>query len=264
MANDGKSRDPRTSLPATIAAVAGANDLDAALEAVLAAADEALGAADGRRRAGRPGPGRPAARRRARHGRCRPTDARGRDGRPDPPVQRGHDQPVRDVRPAGHARGGRRIRRGVPAPARLVRRHRGRPRRDRVRMARPARGERYRPRSPRRRWPPLRHGGRPGPAHLDGRGTLRMVRADGPQRPADRSRQRADGRGGSSSWSSRAPPVRAARCRSRCSTSTASRRPTATAASRRATTSCGAWRRSWPNRSGSSTRSAASAATSSC
>ena len=42
MANDGMSRDPRTSLSATIAAVAGANDLDTALEAVLAAADEAL------------------------------------------------------------------------------------------------------------------------------------------------------------------------------------------------------------------------------
>ena len=38
MANDGMSRDPRTSLPAAIAAVAGANDLDAALEAILTAA----------------------------------------------------------------------------------------------------------------------------------------------------------------------------------------------------------------------------------
>ena len=48
MANDGMSRDPRTSLPAAIAAVAGANDLDAALEAILAAADAAFAPVDGR------------------------------------------------------------------------------------------------------------------------------------------------------------------------------------------------------------------------
>lgn len=42
MATDGPSRDPRTSLPAAIAAVAGADDLDAALAAILDAADEAL------------------------------------------------------------------------------------------------------------------------------------------------------------------------------------------------------------------------------
>jgi diguanylate cyclase (GGDEF)-like protein len=42
VANDGPSHDPRMSLPAAIAAVAGADDLDAALAAILDAADEAL------------------------------------------------------------------------------------------------------------------------------------------------------------------------------------------------------------------------------
>jgi diguanylate cyclase (GGDEF)-like protein len=42
VATDGPSRDPRTSLSAAIASVASTDDLDAALAAVLAAADEAL------------------------------------------------------------------------------------------------------------------------------------------------------------------------------------------------------------------------------
>lgn len=42
MATDGPSRDPRTFLPAAIASVASTDDLDAALGAILGAADEAL------------------------------------------------------------------------------------------------------------------------------------------------------------------------------------------------------------------------------
>ena len=55
-----------------------------------------------------------------------------------------------------------------------------------------------------------------------------------------------------------------ARSRSSCSTSTASRPRTGKAATRPATMSCAAWRRCWPSRSVSSTRSVGSVATSSC
>ncbi len=57
--------------------------------------------------------------------------------------------------------------------------------------------------------------------------------------------------------------ARAASCRSRCSTSTTSSPRTATAVPRPATTSCVRWRPSWPSRSGWSTPSGGSAATSS-
>jgi diguanylate cyclase (GGDEF)-like protein len=47
VANDGSTTDPRTSLPAAIAAVVGASDLDAALEAILGAADASIAPAMG-------------------------------------------------------------------------------------------------------------------------------------------------------------------------------------------------------------------------
>ena len=100
-------------------------------------------------------------------------------------------------------------------------------------------------------------------ARVDRRRALRVVRADGPHRPADRARQRADGRPRPRARARPGRPARAARSRSRSSTSTTSGRRTETAGTRPATTCCAGSRRSSPSRSGWSTRSAGSAATSS-
>ena len=76
-------------------------------------------------------------------------------------------------------------------------------------------------------------------------------------RPADRPRERADVRAGSSSSRSPAPRARAARSRSRCSTSTASPRRTTTAGHEAGDDVLRRSRRSSPSRSASSTPSPA-------
>ena len=104
---------------------------------------------------------------------------------------------------------------------------------------------------------------RPGAAGVDRRRALRVVRADGPHRPADRPRQRADRR---PDPGARARPGRPAGQRGVARDLRRRRLPrrrTSRAATRPATTSCARSRPSWPSRSGSSTRSGGSAATSS-
>ena len=105
---------------------------------------------------------------------------------------------------------------------------------------------------------------RPGAARLDGRRALRVVRADGPHGPADRPGQRADVR---PDPRARAGPRRPAGRRGLAG-GLRRRRPDRHERGRRATlpatTSCGPSRPSWPSRSGSSTRSPGSVATSSC
>ena len=210
--------------------------------------------------------GRPPAR-----GHRRPGRAVGRAARPtevaDPahPFARGRRSAGRDLRSRGDDGRRLRVRRRLPAArssraggvevaARL----------DRLRLAGAARPRRGRARDADRARGAGRRRGRPRPARLDRGGALRVVRADGPHRPADRSRQRADGR---PDPRARAGPRRPAGQRGLARDVRRRRLPgdePRAAATRPATTSCAGSRRSSPSRSGWSTRSGGSAATSSC
>ena len=194
MPSDGPSRDPRARLPAAIAARGqpmtrrrARGDPRRRRGGVLAGGRGDL--------PGRSGPARPGARGVARHGgrrsaassptpRIRPI----RSPRPRPGGPR--RSTARPRRPSGGV-----VRRGVPAAGRRERRRRDVARFDRVRLAGAAR-PRTTPTA--RRSSALAVARRPrrrsGAARLDRGRALRVVRADGPHRPADRARQRADGR----------------------------------------------------------------------
>ena len=135
---------------------------------------------------------------------------------------------------------------------------------DRLRLAGAARARRDRTGDADRAGRAGRAGHRPDAPGLDSRRALRMVRADGPHRPADRARQRAHGRARPRARAgTRRPPGQRGLVRDVRRRRLPGDQPRR-AVTRPATTSCVGSPRSSPSRSGWSTPSGGSVATSSC
>ena len=192
-ARHGPSRDPLPILPAAIAAAAAGDDLDATLAAILAAGVAAL--APTAAAIFLSDPDRP--------GLSSPRRTGMEDGAHSSPMRRTRTtrsprpRPAgRGVRSGGHG-GVRRAFVGAYLPL-VVASGGVEAVLGSIGMVWPA------PHAARRRGPrgagraggPRGAGRRPGSAGIDGVGALRVVRADGPHRPAHRARQRADGRPG--------------------------------------------------------------------